>query len=137
MRHNMNELYDIYFPNGSRKIATYDYVIANNIEIAKTSLRRYEDNPTFAVRCRSKVGTSKPKKALDVNGIKLIYMFGEKTWFDTEEELNECKEEYNKERNEIKAKKIVRDKIIALLDDMSVEEVENFYIEICKKVLTK
>lgn len=123
----MTELYYITNGNDKRRIATKEYLDTNKIpynltEKEKIALR-YEHLP-YAHRVHSHQNNNKPLGILDVNGIKLIYLFGEKTWFDTQEELDEYRKEYHKENNILIERNKIKKAIISKLDEMEKEELE-------------
>ena len=60
----------------------------------------------------------------DVNEIKTIYMFGEKTWFDTQEELDAHRAEYQKEQAILRERNKIKKAIMAKLDDMTTEQLQ-------------
>ena len=77
----------------------------------------------YAMHAHSHQNNNKPVKVLDVNGIKLIYLFGEKTYFDTQEELDNHRkafqEQQAKERNQQTQKEL-----LAKVEGMSAEELK-------------
>ena len=126
MMHSINEIYTIYNTTNKIHYATKDYCVANNIPmVTSKECTKMRSNGTVCAHTTSyHVNNNKPVKVLDVDGIKLIYLYGEKTWFDTEEELinhravEQAKRVINAEQNRLK--KLINDR----LDGMSVEQLE-------------
>ena len=121
MKHYINEIYKL----NSGKLVTEEYCEVNNIAIlTNKECRKLEVKPeVFAKECRSHINNNKPVKVLDVNGDKLIYLFGEKTWFDTAEELAKHREEYQAERKASAEKTKIKKDINEILNTMSIEEL--------------
>ena len=123
----MEELYWIDNGNERRKIATKEYLEQNKIPydltLKEKNARRYE-GLAYAIHCNSYVNANKPVKVLDANGIKLIYLFGEKTWFDTQEELDEYRKDYWAEMSIINQKNKLKKEINAILDSMEIQDLE-------------
>jgi hypothetical protein len=124
MKHAINELFVIHNGNNKITLATFDYVKNASISILKRAREEREfdnDGLIYATEERYHTNSGKPVKVLDVNGIKLIYLFGEKTWFDTEEELNTYKENFWKEENakreRNKTLKAINERLAQLTDE--------------------
>lgn len=127
MMHSISEIYTLYNCENKIRYATAEYVEANKIS-APDDYRMYRKMLAAGIRCthptNSHMNNNKPVKILDVNGIKEIYLFGEKTWFDTAEELAAHREEYQRECAEQKAKNKVKKEIISILDGMELQDLE-------------
>lgn len=108
MKHSVRELYRV---EGSNKVITKEAaeLIANVKKV----------HPAISIMHKTD-----EVKIIDVDGVKSIYMFGEKTWFDTQEELNEHREEYHKEQNALKERRRILNAIIGELDALSTEELQ-------------
>ena len=107
MKHTAQELYKI---NGA-KLYTMDYIITNNIPKATVS-RAYS------------LGTNKDVINIHTaNGVIKGYAYGEKTWFDTQEERDEYRAESNKAREEQTKRNKLINAITAKVKDMSEEEL--------------
>ena len=104
MKHSINELYK----TGRNTFCTHDY-----IEMKK--LEEYKKVMFLVNRNEIEVHT--------VGGIKVAYMYGEKTWFDTKEERDIYREEQAKARAELVAKNKVIKAINEKLKEMSEEEL--------------
>ena len=106
MKHSITELYKIK---------------GTSIIITKEAKERIQQ-PTQKVLYKTH-----PKDTVtiyDVEGTKTIYMFGEKTWFDTQEELNEYRTTYQEEQNIKSERNKLKSAIIAELDKMSIEQLK-------------
>ena len=106
MIHDIDELYRI---QGSNKLLTKEAA-------ELLHLHRY--------RATHKTHPTDEVKVYDVDSIKIIYMFGEKTWFDTQEELNAYRIAYHKEQEIKRERSKVKQAIIAELDNMSTEQLK-------------
>ena len=124
MMHSIDELYYIATIKEGNLCRTYTYFTesyrkANNIQLPKR-FNRSDDG--MAHRLNSKMGDS--FVVLDTNGKRRVYLYGEKTWFDTKEERDAYREEMNKERAKETARNKVKKEIAAILDTMSTAEIE-------------
>ena len=115
MMHTYKELYKI----GGKGYYTEDYLIANNIPMGKC----FSDEGK-ARRCVS-LGTDKGTKTIyTAQGKRMIYTYGEKTWFDTETERNAYRAQRNADREEeIKRNEMLK-AIMERYKTMSTEELE-------------
>lgn len=114
MRHDMNELFHII---GKSKIYS-----AKAVEFVNQPIRSRDVHKGDAVRISSKVNRGKAFRIydeIDSKEYRLGYQFGEKTWFDTEEELKTAREEYQRERKEIHERNI----LLKELATLSTEEL--------------
>jgi hypothetical protein len=127
MKHNVKELYTIYNNTGTNIYATEAYLKEKNIPCFSASKAidiKYQGK-VVARSCRSIVNRGKkPVNVLDANGKKQIFLFGEKTWFDTAEELEEYRNQYHAERNEALEKNKIKKEIISILDGMERQDLE-------------
>lgn len=126
MKHSITELYTLYNVDTITKIATREYCEANNIPCCEKTPKTYEERQAgYAKPCISHVNNnSKGLNVLNVDGKKKIYLFGEKTWFDTPEELEEYREQYQRERVQQALRNSVKKEIIAILDGMELQDLE-------------
>lgn len=108
MKHNITELYRA---QGSTKLLTKEASEIVRKQRCVYKALHYQHNKDAV-------------EVYDVDSIKIIYMFGEKTWFDTQEELNEYKAAYYKEQELIKERNRIKKEIIAELDKMSIEQLK-------------
>ena len=106
MIHSISELYRA---QGSNKLLTKEAA---------------ELVPVRVYRAIHKTHSGDAVKVYDVDGIKTIYMFGEKTWFDTQEELNEYRAQYHAEQELKEERRKVQNEIIAELNKMSTEQLK-------------
>lgn len=114
MRHDMNELFHIV---GNPKIYS-----AKAVEFVNQPIRASKAQKGDAVRINRKGNSGKAFRIYDEIGSKeyrLGYQFGEKTWFDTEEELKTAREEYQRERKKIHE----RNALLKELANLSTEEL--------------
>lgn len=115
MKHNIDELFHIV---GDPKIYSATAVKFVNQPIPSKAQKG------DAIKIHSRINTGKPFRIFDEIGSKkhrLGYLFGEKIWFDTQEELNNYREKYWEERAII-AKK---NNLLKKLEKLSIEELEN------------
>lgn len=114
MKHTINELYKI---NGE-KFYTADYIVKHNIPKAK----KYSAEGWS--RCYG-LGTDKGTKNIyTADGVKVVYTYGEKTYFDTAEERDAYREQQRIERAELAKKNRLLKAINCYYQSMSVEELE-------------
>lgn len=108
MLHNISELYRA---QGSNKLLTKEAS-----EIVQKHRPIYKAH--YYIHHKDEV------TVYDVDGIKTIYMFGEKTWFDTQEELNAHRTTYQKEQEILMERNRIKKTIIAKLDGMTIEQLQ-------------
>lgn len=98
MKHNINELYELR--NATRKtLMTEDYCKAQGYTIGTDRQVRRAcqlNGEVYAMPCLFRTHNDKPVKVLTLEGVKLIYLYGEKAYFDTEEERTAYREELKK-----------------------------------------
>ena len=119
MKHSIDELYSI----DGKGLYTWDYIEANNIPKSKRSYDR------TGYRSKGWISGGKDEaKATTTNGIKIIYLYGEKTWFDTKEERDEYRTARAIEREHLikrnKVLKAINEKIVNHLDSLTTEQLE-------------
>ena len=114
MMHTHEELYKI---NG-QKLYTWDYIEANNIP--KSSRH---DNTGWS-KCYYLGPDKGTKKIYTAQGMRIVYTYGEKTWFDTEAE----RDEYRAQRNVERVEETKRNKMLKVIMEhyktLSTEELE-------------
>lgn len=108
MLHNINELYRA---QGSNKLLTKE---------AGEIVQKHR--PVYKVH--HYIHHKDAVNVYDVDGVKTIYMFGEKTWFDTQEELDAHRAAYQKEQEKLKERNKIKKSIIAKLDNMTTEQLQ-------------
>ena len=114
MMHTNKELYKI---NGE-KFYTADYIVANNIPKATK-----QDKSGWS-HCMY-LGTDKGTKNIHTaNGVRVVYTYGEKTWFDTEEERDAYRAEQNKARAEQTKKNALLKEIKEYYEEMNIDQLE-------------
>ena len=118
MKHNIKELYKI---NG-KGTYSWDYIEANNIPRAKSCSGEggyremlYVNNGKSCLRVTTAEGT------------KIVYPYGEKTWFDTKEERNTYRAERATEREILIKRNKVLKKISNRLDTYTIEQLEALF----------
>lgn len=104
MRHTVTELYR----TNEKGYYTEDYIKANGI-------KEYRKIMHLIGKDAVKINTA--------TGIKTVYFYGEKTWFDTKEERDAYREETNRERAEMISKNKVIKAINEKLNTMTEEEL--------------
>lgn len=126
MKHSITELYTLYNVNTNTKIATREYCEANDIPCYERTSKICEERQTsYARPCVSHINNNnKGLNVLNVDGKKKIYLFGEKTWFDTLEELEKYREQYQHERAQQALRNSVKKEIITILDGMELQDLE-------------
>ncbi|MBR2433184.1 MAG: hypothetical protein IKB21_01085 [Clostridia bacterium] len=126
MKHSIEELYSLR--NGNhRSLMTKEYCKANGIIIATDRAvwkACQKSGAIYAMPAHSHNNNNKPVKVLDVNGIKLIYLFGEKTYFDTQEELDSYREVFHKEQAKEREINKLKKELLAKVEGMSAEELK-------------
>ena len=123
MMHDIHELYSL--ENNPVRIRKEILMTLAEVKRRGLSLKRDYELP-YAMKMCYKTNSSGCLvfEYIDNGEIKKGYLFGEKTWFDTEEERATYREQYHKERNEkIRLKKLLAE-IMAKYEEMSTEELE-------------
>ena len=115
MKHSIEELYKI---NG-KGTYSWDYIEANNIPRAKSCSGEggyremlYVNNGKGYLRVTT------------VEGIKIVYLYGEKTWFDTKEERDTYRAERATEREVLIKRNKVLKEILNRLDTYTTEQLK-------------
>lgn len=116
MKHNVKELYKV---NGE-KFYTEDYLAKYDIPKAKA----YTCENGWSV-ARYLTSGADEFRIYTVNGVKIAYAYGEKTWFDTREERDAYRAEQKVIREASGRKNKVIKEITAKLNEMSEEELVN------------
>lgn len=112
MKHHINELYHI----NNAGYYTLAYIEAQGLTVRKG---HRDPSPVYYVL--HAMGDSKTIQ--DVDGKRTIYLYGEKTWFDTREERDAYRVERNKEREEsLKRNKMLKE-IMKHYEAMTTEEL--------------
>ena len=124
MKHSIKEIYIVHSNlSGTNLMVTEQHVMANNIPTPN-----HRDRAKHLVYARpllSHLNHNKPIAVRDVDDVtKLIYLFGEKSWFDSQEELDAYRAEYQRERALSIAKNKLKKAIGEKLDDLSIKELE-------------
>lgn len=123
MMHDIHELYSLE----NNPVRTRKEVLMTLAEVKRRGLSFKRDYELpYAMKMCYKTNSSGCLvfEYIDNGEIKKGYLFGEKTWFDTEEERAAYRAQYHKERNEkIKRKKLLSE-IMARYEEMSTEELE-------------
>lgn len=126
MKHSIRELYNLRNSN-NRSLMTEEYCKANGIIIAtdRAVWKACQKNGAiYAMSAISHNNNNKPVKVLDVNGIKLIYLFGEKTYFDTQEELDNYREIFHAEQTKEREINKLKKELLAKVAEKSAEELK-------------
>ena len=131
MKHSIHELYYTATIKEGTFYRTYTYFTegyrkANNIQLTK---RFNPIDDGMAHRVNSKMGDS--FVLLDTNGERRVYLYGEKTWFDAKEERDAYREKMRDERAEEIARNKVKKEITAMLDKMTIEELQVVLATLC------
>ena len=124
MKHSISELMRIHNAKTMNTYATVEYCKAMGIPM------RRSNSDTYCRPAISHINTGKPVNVLDVNGVKVIYLFGEKTWFDTEEELIKHRTVYNEQRNKEKERNELKRQLLAKVEMMTTEEMRELVAQL-------
>lgn len=117
----MHSIEEVYYINGRSGTYTAAYLIANNIPVGShhTLLQEgyahkysYKVAPTFYLT--------------EVNGKRKVFMYGDKTWFDTEEELAAYRILANAEMAEKKIRNLAKKRLAEMIDGLTIEEIKIF-----------
>lgn len=126
MKHSINEIFGIYNAKGDKKVlATRRYIETNGVFVV-TRRCESEGHLVWARPLSSHLNHGKPLKVLDLEGVKLVWLYGEKTWFDTEEELSAHRILVAAEMAENRIRNLAKKGLAEMIDEMSVEEVKAF-----------
>ena len=117
MKHHINELMRIHNAKTMNTYATVEYCKAMGIPMRGTN------RETYCRPATCHINPGKPVNVLDVNGVKVIYLFGEKTWFDTEEELIAYRTAYNEQRARVKEHNDLKRQLLDKIEMMTIEEM--------------
>ena len=118
MKHSIEEVYCI---NGKSGTYTAAYLVANNIPVGKHHTLLQEG---YARKCSYKVAPT--FYLTEVGGKRKVFMYGEKTWFDTEEELAAYRILASAEMAEKKIRNLAKKGLAEMIDGLTVEEVKVF-----------
>ena len=126
MKHSINEIFCIYnAANNKRVLATRRYIETNGVFVV-TRPRESDGHLVWARPLSSHLNCGKPLKVLDLEDIKLAWLYGEKTWFDTEEELSAHRILVAAEMAENRIRNLAKKELAEMIEEMSVEEVKAF-----------
>lgn len=126
MKHSIEELYSLR-NSDNRSLITEEYCKANGIIIATDRAvwkACQKSGEIYAMHAHSHQNNNKPVKVLDVNGIKLIYLFGEKTYFDTQEELDSHRKAFQEQQAKEREINKLKKELLAKVEGMSAEELK-------------
>ena len=133
--HDITEIYTIH--NGTETIhfATKEYIENQNIPTPKYRERREMDiaNIKYAVITNSHVNNEKPLRVLTPNGMMLIYLYGEKTWFESAEERTEYRAQVALEKAKQAEIKKVKAELDARIAEMDIDEMRDLLATLSKK----
>lgn len=116
MMHTHEELYKI---NG-QKLYTMDYIEANNIPKAT------RHGSTGWCKCYGLGPDKGTKNVYTAQGMRVVYTYGEKTWFDEEAERDAYRAMRNAEREEETKRNKMLKAIAEYYKAMTTEELEAF-----------
>jgi hypothetical protein len=118
MKHELTELYT--YNSKTYTADALSKVIGKDITTMK--LRELRELGCARKHCICNYNT--PSKAsfeyITINGVKTAWQFGEKTFFDTEEERDATREEYRQTREQMK----YRNELLKKIQELSTEELE-------------
>lgn len=130
MKHSINELYTLHNYHHNPHLATRKFVESQGLPIGKSSYHMRGYDGPYAVPTPYLIHHSDEVKVADKDGIKIVFLFGEKTWFDTQEELNEHRAQYQIERQALIERTKIKKAILQKLENMTTNEL----IEVLKKI---
>ena len=118
MKHELKELYSY-----NNKTYTAE-ALSNAIGKDVTVMKHRELRALGCARKHCICNYNTPSKAsfeyITINGVKIAWQFGEKTFFDTEEERDTAREEYRQAREQMK----YRNELLKKIQELSTEELE-------------
>lgn len=121
MKHSVNELYHI--PERYGHHYTREGLAAAGIQIAPPRTTRH--NTPGMARAHGYLQNSKGYITIhDAEGDRVVYLYGEKTWFDAKEERDAYRAAANAEYERTKARNRIKREICDLLDSMSFEDMK-------------
>ena len=124
MKHSINEIFSICNAKSNKKVlATRRYIETNGVFVI-TRRRESEGHLVWARPLSYHTNSGKPLKVLDLEGTKLVWLYGEKTWFDTEEELSAHRIVVAAETAENRIRNLAKKRLAEMIDEMFVEEVK-------------
>jgi hypothetical protein len=124
MKHSISEIFSIHNAENNKKVlATRRYIETNSVFVI-TRPRESEGHLVWARPLSYHINSGKPLKVLDLEDIKLAWLYGEKTWFDTEEELAQYRAEVAAETELARRKKKALAEIMAQFENLSVDTLE-------------
>jgi hypothetical protein len=117
MKHSVRELY--YIPGEIAPHYTLEGLAARGIQL------RSPRDPDGCGKALNRHFVSVDQMIIgDEHGTRMVYFYGERTWFDTKEERDEYRAVENARRKAQNARYKVKAKITHILDDMSLEQLE-------------
>lgn len=98
MKHSIRELYHVFHGSNSF-LATPEYIRVFNIPTDRKAIDAAQSLGTpYALRGLYQQHKGDAVLVHHPYTLGTIYMFGEKTWFDTQEELNDYRAKYHEQR---------------------------------------
>ena len=133
--HDITEIYTIHNGNETIHFATKEYIENQNIPTPKYRERRGMDDAKvkYAVAVNSHVNNEKPLRVLTPNGIMLIYLYGEKTWFESAEARAEYRAQVAFEKARQAKIKKVKAELDARIAEMDIDEMRDLLATLSKK----
>lgn len=119
MKHDIKELYTI---NGRNGTYTEAYLHAHGIRVGTHHQLLQEG---YATKCYYKVSRG-TINIIDVCGKRTVYMYGEKTWFDTLEECQAHRIAENAKAAEKRLRIIAKSGLGKKIDEMTIPELRKF-----------
>ena len=126
MQHSINEIFSIHNAKNNKSVlATRRYIETNGVFVI-TKRREIGEHLVWASPLSYHVNCGKPLKVLDLEDIKLVWLYGEKTWFDTEEELAAHRILVSAEMAEKKIRNLAKKGLAEMIDGLTIPEVKAF-----------
>jgi hypothetical protein len=101
-----------------------DYIKANNIPHFRDT-DHYEAK-WYYYTCTNINNPKREATLVSTNGSRRIYLYGEKTWFDSAVERDAYAIEATAKRAEISLRTSAKKSLSNMIDDMSIDEVKKF-----------
>lgn len=131
MKHSITELYKVH--NAGRTfLATEEFVKNFNIPTTKAEIAQARtNNLPYALRALYHISSSDPVKVFCHPCIaRTIYMFGEKTWFDGQDERDHYRRAYFDEKRALERRNKAKNQLMHYINTLTTEQIENLIEEL-------
>ena len=127
MKHEITEIYTVTVNTAIsyRYIyCTMDYIKAHNIPHFREV--EHQEAKWYYYTCSHINNPKREATLVDTNGSRRIYLYGEKTWFDSKVERDAYRIEATAKQAEIHLRTLAKKDLAKMIDDMSVIEMKTF-----------